>query len=61
MAWDDDMSMRTRSMRSPAARERWTSPRVSSDFTAPAIALRLASRASASSPMLCSRGSHTDR
>ena len=53
--------MRTRSIRSPAARERWMSPRVSNVFTAPAMALRLASRASASSLMLCSRGSQTAR
>ncbi len=34
---------------------------VSSALTAPVIALRLASSASASSAMLCSRGSHTAR
>ena len=34
---------------------------VSRTLTAPAIALRLASSASASSPMLCSGGSQTAR
>ena len=58
---DDDMSMHTRSIRSPAARDRWISRRVSNVLTAPAMALRLASRASASSLMLCSRGSQTAR
>jgi hypothetical protein len=61
VARGDDMSMRTRSIRSPAARERRISPRLSNTFTAPAIALRLASNASASSLMLCSRGSQTAR
>ncbi len=54
-------SMHTRSIRSPAARDRRTKPRVSNVLTAPAIALRLAKSASASSPMLCSRGQHTIR
>ena len=53
--------MPTRSIRSPAARERRTRPSCSSDFTAPAIALRLASNASANSAMLCSRGSQMAR
>ena len=51
--------MQTRSIRSPAARDRRTNPRFSNALTAPAIALRLANSASASSPMLCSRGQHT--
>ena len=54
-------SIRTRSIRSPAARTRRTACIASSALTAPAIALRLASSASASSPMLCSGGSHTAR
>ena len=53
--------MHTRSIRSPAARDRRTSPRFSNVLTAPAIALRLANSASASSLMLCSRGPHTIR
>ena len=57
----EDMSMHTRSIRSPAARDRRMSPRVSKVVTAPAMALRLASRASANSAMLCSRGSQTAR
>ena len=61
MALGDDMSMRTRSIRWPAARDRRMSPRLSSVLTAPAMALRLANRASASSVMLCSRGSQTAR
>ena len=45
-------SIRTRSIRSPAARVRRTTRIASADLTAPAIALRLANNASASSPML---------
>ena len=61
VAWDDERSINTLSIRSPAARYRRISPRVSNVLTAPAMALRLASKASASSLMLCSRGSQTAR
>ncbi len=53
--------MRTRSIRSPATRERCTAWIVSRTLTAPAIALRLASRASASSPIVGFGGSQTER
>jgi len=53
--------MPTRSIRSPAARVRRTRPSCSKVFTAPAIALRLASSASARSAMLCSRWSQMAR
>ena len=61
LACGDDRSRRTRSIRSPAARVRRIACMASSTFTAPVIALRLASSASASSPMLCSGGSQTAR
>ncbi len=52
IAWGELRSIRTRSIRSPAARVRRSRLQASSALTAPAIALRLASSASASSLML---------
>ena len=55
------MSMRTRSILSPADRDRVIACIVSKAPTALVIALRLARSASASSPMVCSGGSQTAR